>query len=109
MQRHISSALALMQGGVACRKRTPEKPLLEDQETFEGLQASQEPAQPSADAHAAARGHGTPDAHDSTGVTVTRIYAGGICCPSEVPLITNILQPMQGVLKARAAPHACIA
>lgn len=27
----------------------------------------------------------------------TRIYAGGICCPSEVPLILRMLEPMAGV------------
>ena len=37
----------------------------------------------------------------SAAVIVTKIYAGGICCPSEVPLITNILQPMPGVLEVR--------
>ena len=31
----------------------------------------------------------------------TRIYAEGICCPSEVPLIRRILQPMAGVTQAR--------
>ncbi len=31
----------------------------------------------------------------------TKIYAGGICCPSEVPLIHRILTPMPGVLKVR--------
>ena len=36
----------------------------------------------------------------STPVT-TRIYAEGICCPSEVPLIRRILEPMAGVTQAR--------
>jgi hypothetical protein len=31
----------------------------------------------------------------------SKIYAGGICCPSEVPLIHRILTPMPGVLKVR--------
>ena len=32
----------------------------------------------------------------------TRIYAGGICCPSEVPLILRMLEPLAGVTQARA-------
>jgi len=31
-----------------------------------------------------------------------KIYATGICCPSEVPLITRILAPLPGVSKVRA-------
>lgn len=29
----------------------------------------------------------------------TRIYVGGICCPSEVGIIEHILTPLPGVLK----------
>ena len=36
----------------------------------------------------------------------TRIYAEGICCPSEVPLIRRILQPMAGVTQARSSHDA---
>lgn len=31
-----------------------------------------------------------------------KIYATGICCPSEVPLITRILAPLPGVSKVRS-------
>jgi len=38
----------------------------------------------------------------------TRIYAEGICCPSEVPLIHRILEPMAGVslvgIRAKSPP-----
>ena len=34
----------------------------------------------------------------------TRIYAEGICCPSEVPLIRRILEPMAGVAQVRNDP-----
>ncbi|CAL8464237.1 g3772 [Coccomyxa elongata] len=45
---------------------------------------------------------------DETGVsndaiTVTKIYASGICCPSEVPLIINILRPLPGVAEVEVA------
>lgn len=46
---------------------------------------------------------------DETGITtdaitVTKIYASGICCPSEVPLIINILRPLPGVAEVSCAP-----
>lgn len=31
----------------------------------------------------------------------TKLYVDGICCPSEVPLITNILTKLPGVLRVR--------
>lgn len=47
-----------------------------------------------------------PDEADvsNDAITVTKIYASGICCPSEVPLIINILRPMPGV-----AEVSCVA
>ena len=37
-------------------------------------------------------------------ITVTKIYASGICCPSEVPLIINILRPLPGVSEVSSVP-----
>ena len=41
-------------------------------------------------------------ATDGGAPCVTRIYAEGICCPSKVPLIRRILEPMAGVTQARS-------
>jgi hypothetical protein len=34
---------------------------------------------------------------------LTKIYAAGICCPSEVPLITNILARLPGIIKVQSS------
>lgn len=41
------------------------------------------------------------EASEDRGATV-KIYATGICCPSEVPLITRLLTPLPGVIKVRS-------
>ncbi|CAL8460942.1 g473 [Coccomyxa elongata] len=42
------------------------------------------------------------EASEDRGATV-KIYATGICCPSEVPLITRLLTPLPGVIKVDVA------
>ena len=32
-------------------------------------------------------------------LATTRVYAGGICCPMEVPLIERLLRPLPGVVQ----------
>lgn len=34
----------------------------------------------------------------------TRIYAEGICCPNEIPLILRMLEPLAGVTQVRSPP-----
>ncbi|KAK9829953.1 hypothetical protein WJX72_008845 [[Myrmecia] bisecta] len=40
---------------------------------------------------------------ESEAVVISKIYAAGICCPSEVPLISNLLSPLPGVHKVEVA------
>jgi hypothetical protein len=41
-------------------------------------------------------------------IATTRIFAEGICCPSEVPLIRRILEPLAGVSQASITqPRSC--
>lgn len=32
-------------------------------------------------------------------LATTRVYASGICCPMEVPLIERLLKPLPGVVQ----------
>ncbi len=41
----------------------------------------------------------TEPVYNETDAVRTKIYAAGICCPSEVPLIKNLLTPLPGVAK----------
>lgn len=51
--------------------------------------------------------HAHPPADESINVEpedaiVSKIFVDGICCPSEVPIISNLLSPMRGVLRVGA-------
>lgn len=41
-------------------------------------------------------------------LTTTRLYAAGICCPAEAPLIHNILEPLPGEDFCPPMPLRCL-
>ena len=74
-----------------CRKKnSPEKPSRDDYAALVEMTSPPETGDQGADVSA---------------ITITKIYAGGICCPSETPLIMNILQPLPGVLEVRVQAY----
>lgn len=51
--------------------------------------------------------HAHPPADESIdvepeGAIVSKIFVDGICCPSEIPIISNLLSPMRGVIRVGA-------
>lgn len=67
------------------------------------------PAAADVETGAAGVGAGSGGGAAAGPLAVTKIYAAGICCPMEVPLVEKLLSPLPGVAKVNQREALCCA